>query len=66
MNLQEKHISEKVVFTFYVRVCCLIFMAVLSFIYGKGSVLGTIRTAFLGLGAVFCGFCHDQSYGAPG
>ena len=32
MDINERHSAEKVVFTFYVRVLCLIFMAVLSYI----------------------------------
>ncbi|MCR5754159.1 MAG: hypothetical protein K6G30_04995 [Acetatifactor sp.] len=57
MNIQERHNSEKVIFTFYVRVFTLIFMAVISYLYGKTSMLGIIRTGYLALGAVFCGFC---------
>ena len=57
MNIKDRHTHEKVVFTFYVRVLTLAFLAVLSFIYGRGSALGIGRTIFLVLGAVFCAVC---------
>lgn len=64
MNIQEKHITEKVIFTFYVRITTLIFMAVISYIYGQGTLLGIIRTAYLAIGALFCGFCIvTKNYG---
>ncbi len=57
MNIQERHTHEKVVFTFYIRVLTLAFLTVLSFIYGRGTVLGIGRTIFLALSAVFCAVC---------
>jgi methyl-accepting chemotaxis protein len=57
MNIQERHSREKTIFTFYVRVLTLIFMTALSYVYGKGTTLGTLRTIFLGVSAIFCAVC---------
>lgn len=56
MELEKKQLLEKVKFTFRTRTATLILMAVLSAIY-SGSVLGTVRTVYMALGAVFCIVC---------
>jgi len=58
MNLEERQLDEKIKFIFRVRTVTMLFLVVLSAVYMKDAgTLGIVRTVYMALGLVFCGFC---------
>ena len=58
MTIYERQHAEKERFIFLIRTITMLIMAVLSFVYMGGSILGMIRTGFIGAGAIFCLICY--------
>lgn len=58
MTIEERQLSEKEHFIFTVRTLTLIALAVLSYVYRDGGLLGTIRTFYMIAGVLFFAVCY--------
>ncbi len=53
MNLSQQHELQKVKFIFVVRTITMLCLVPISYVYSNG-VLGTVRTAYMAIGAIMC------------